>query len=65
MVITLDGHLDAKWKEWLGAKDMALEKDGTTRLWVLIMDQPMLYGILMRIRDLGLTLISIMPVDRP
>ena len=64
IVITLEGHLDRKWMDWLGAIRMAHERDGTTRLWVAIPDQPMLYGLLMRIRDLGMTLISIIPEDR-
>lgn len=65
IVVTLMGHLDAKWMEWLGAKDMSLESNGTTRLRIFIADQPMLYGALMRIRDLGMTLISLVPEDHP
>ena len=61
--IRLRGHLDRRWHGWLEAFDMVHEGDGTTLLTGLIADQPALHGLLIRIRDLGLPIISIQSVD--
>lgn len=57
-VIRVKGHLDAFWQAWF---DLSIthESDGTTSLSGLIRDQAALYGILFKMRDLGLTLLSL------
>ena len=49
----------------LGGLDLAHDADGTTTLTGAVADQAELHGILTRIRDLGVTLISVAPVDPP
>lgn len=61
--ITLSGHLDEQWVEWLGDLKADRKADGTTRLSGIIPDQAALHGLLVRIRNLGLTLISITSVE--
>lgn len=57
--IRLRGHLDRRWCEQLGVPDLTHESDGTTILRGIAADQSALHGLLQRIRDLGLPLISI------
>ncbi len=57
--IMVKGHLDTRWSEWFTGMTMKhLDGDGTLISGVLP-DQAALYGLLERIRDLNLTLISI------
>jgi hypothetical protein len=60
--IRVSGHLDDRWSEWLG--DMAIERedDGTTLLVGPVVDQAALHGVITRIRDLGLPLLSVKQV---
>ena len=57
------GHLDAHWSGWFGDLTLTHEDDGTTTLEGSVTDQAELHGLLMKIRDLGLTLISIGVLD--
>ncbi|MEQ1768911.1 MAG: hypothetical protein ABL879_03655 [Devosia sp.] len=57
--IRLLGHLDARWAHQLDAIGLCHETDGTTALRAAIADQPALHGLLNRIRDLGIPLISV------
>jgi hypothetical protein len=57
--IRLRGHLDARWAARLGVPSLTHERDGTTTLSVIGLDQAALHGLLQRIRDLGLTLDSV------
>jgi hypothetical protein len=60
--IRVYGVLDDRWAEWFGGLQVAT--DGTQRLLIgLVPDQPALHGILIKIRDLGLCLISVHRVD--
>jgi len=65
--IRLKGHLGSDWAEWFGGLSVTLEGDGTTLLISPAIDQAALHGLLKKVRDLGLTLISINPIepDRP
>jgi hypothetical protein len=57
--ILVAGYLDEHWSEWLGDLNIYHNADGNSRLNGAIPDQAALYGILVKIRDLGLTLISL------
>ena len=53
------GHLDDRWSDWLGGLAIHLQEDGTTVLIGPVVDQAALHGIIARIRDLGLPLLSV------
>ena len=57
--IRIRGHLDQHWATQLGVPELAQEDDGTTLLRGVTADQAALHGLLQRIRDLGITLISV------
>ena len=57
--IKLDDHLDTKWAEWLFDMTITHENDGTTTLYGPLPDQAALHNILLKIRDLNLTLINV------
>ena len=57
------GHLDHHWSAWFGGVELIRQEDGTTTLAALVSDQPELHDLLAKIRDLGLTLISVAAVD--
>jgi hypothetical protein len=54
----VQGHLDARWSEWLEGMTLTHEEGGVTRLEGLVRDQAALYGLLNKLRDLSLPLIS-------
>jgi hypothetical protein len=61
--IRVRGELDQSWGKWLGdvrlTREMAEDGSVITRLTVDLPDQPALFGVLDRIRDLNLALISV------
>lgn len=57
------GHLDAAWADWFGNCTITAQPDATTLVAVEVVDQAMLYGLIARVRDLGLTLISLQRAD--
>jgi hypothetical protein len=57
------GHLDHHWSPWLGDLTLAHEDDGTTSLTGAVADQAELHGLLTKVRDLGVTLISVEAID--
>ncbi len=63
--LRIDGHLDQRWSAWFGDLTLTHESDGTTSLSGLVSDQAELYGLLTKIRDLGVTLISVEVIDPP
>ena len=57
--IVVDGQLNTCWASWFGELAITLNHDGTTLLSGPIVDQAALFGILRKVRDAGLTLISV------
>jgi hypothetical protein len=57
--IRVEGHLGLQWSEWFDRMTITLEPDGTTTLSGPVPDQAALHGLLVRVRDLGLELISV------
>jgi len=62
-VITIQGHLDAHWSAWFDGLTITNRTNGQAMLTGPVTDQASLHGLLLKIRDLGLPLISIMPAD--
>jgi hypothetical protein len=60
--IRIRGHLGSQWADWFGSLTMTLEDNGDTLLTGPVIDQAALHGILKKVRDLGLTLVSVCPV---
>jgi len=50
--IRIAGHLDAHWADWFDGMSITLEEDGATLLSGPVPDQPALYGLLRKVRDL-------------
>lgn len=57
--IKVIGHLGDQWMEWFDNLTITLEADGTTLLMGVVVDQAALHGILKKIRDLGMPLLSV------
>jgi hypothetical protein len=57
--IRLKGHLEARWGQWFDGLTITLEENGSTLLSGPLADQAALHGILKKVRDLGLTLLSV------
>lgn len=60
--IRIQGHLENRWANWFEGLTIRLTGNGETLItgWV---DQAALYGALRKVRDLGLPLLSVMPVE--
>jgi hypothetical protein len=61
--IRLKGQLDARWAEWFEGLKITLEEDGDTLLTGPVVDQAALHGLLKRVRDLGMILVSVNQVQ--
>ncbi|HKZ82448.1 MAG TPA: hypothetical protein VJ793_02190 [Anaerolineae bacterium] len=59
--IRIKGHLGCQWTDWFGGLTITLEENGDTLLTGPVEDQAALYGLLRRLRDLGVPLVSINP----
>jgi len=57
--IRVQGHLDTRWASWFDGLAIAHGRDGTTIISGPVADQAALHGLLQKIRDLGLPLISV------
>lgn len=62
--IRVRGQLDQRWSEWFAGFTVDVNSDGTTTLTGPVVDQAALHGLLRRIGDLGLTLISLKILDQ-
>lgn len=61
--IRLKGHLAARWATWFDDMTLITDTDGTTVLHGPVVDQAALHGLLNKLRDTGLPLISVNRVD--
>ncbi len=61
--LRIDGHLDQNWSAWFGDLTLTHDADGTTTLRGAVADQAELHGLLAKVRDLGVTLLSVKTLD--
>ncbi len=61
--ICILGHLDNRWADWFEGMRITLEDNGETRLTGLVADQSALHGLLRKVRDLGMPLVSVNRVE--
>ena len=57
--IRLKGCLPGQWSEWFGGMAVTLEESGDTLITGSVVDQAALHGLLKKVRDLGIPLISV------
>ncbi|MFL6276876.1 MAG: hypothetical protein ACJ74G_16945 [Blastocatellia bacterium] len=62
--IRVKGHLGSQWKDWFGGLTVTLEDNGETLLTGPVVDQAALHGLLRKVRDLGIPLVSVIRVDQ-
>jgi hypothetical protein len=63
--IRVKGHLGPRWADWFGDMTITLEDNGDTLLNGPVVDQAALHGLLRKVRDLGMPLISAIRVEPP
>ncbi len=61
--IRIKGHLGHEWTDWFEGLTITLEEDGDTLLTGPVVDQAALHGLLRKVRDLGLPLVSVSPLQ--
>jgi hypothetical protein len=62
--LRVDGHLDQHWSSWFGDFSITHNEDGTSTLRGTVTDQSHLHGLLAKVRDLAVGLISVTPVEQ-
>jgi hypothetical protein len=60
--IRVKGHLGSRWASWFDGMNLTAEDDGTTVIRGPVVDQAALHGLLQSLRDLGITLLSLIPL---
>jgi hypothetical protein len=63
--IRVKGHIDARWSAWFDGMTLTSENNGMTVIHGPVADQAALFGLLQKLRDIGLPLVSVIPSDPP
>ncbi len=61
--IRIKGHLGCQWADWFGGLTVTLEDNGETLLTGPVIDQAGLHGLLKKVQDLGMPLVSVNHVN--
>ena len=61
--IRIEGHLSRQWTDWFEGLTITPEEDGDTLLTGAVIDQAALHGLLKKVRDLGMPLLSVNRVN--
>lgn len=61
--IRIAGHLGSQWADWFGGLAITRQDNGETLLTGPVVDQAALHGLLKKVRDLGIPLISVVPIE--
>ena len=61
--IRIKGRLDSRWTSWFDGLTVTPEGDGTTLIHGQIVDQAALHGLLQKVRDMGVPLVSVEHVE--
>ena len=61
--IRVKGHLDSRWAAWFDGLSLINDSDGTTVISGPVVDQAALHGLLQKVRDVGIPLLSVAQVD--
>ena len=61
--IRIEGHLDPQWTDWFERLTLTTEESGETLLTGPVIDQAALYGLLKKVRDLGMPLIAVNRIE--
>ena len=62
--IRIKGHLGRQWTDWFGGLAITLEDNGDTLLTGPVVDQAALHGLLRKVRDVGMPLVSVRPIQQ-
>jgi len=63
--IRIRGHLEPRWGSWFDGLTLTLDPDGTTVIRGEVADQAALHGLIQKVRDIGLPLVSVTPIAGP
>ena len=61
--IRIEGRLEARWAAWFDGLNLTYDGDGTTLVEGPVVDQAALHGLLQKVRDVGLPLVSVTRLD--